>query len=140
MLVINCGYPMYLAVSKRDFLNKLMYRFPPGPQYATDRTHEFILTMLGKWCVALCQRSQWGKEFGNIQLMHSLLKNRGFQFPTVDEEDVLAQERKVQEAKLEDLLRRGTPADLRVANELMKVMSGYVAQCNPLTGLVGWRI
>jgi hypothetical protein len=90
MLVINCGYPMYLAVSKRDFLNKLMYRFPPGPQYATDRTHEFILTMLGKWCVALCQRSQWGKEFGNIQLMHSLLKNRGFQFPTVDEEDVLA--------------------------------------------------
>jgi hypothetical protein len=26
---------------------------------------------------------------------------------------------------LEDLLRRGTDADLRAANELMKVMSGY---------------
>lgn len=35
-------------------------------------------------------------------------------------------ERKVQEAKLEDLLRRGTSADLKAANELMKVMSGYV--------------
>jgi len=27
---------------------------------------------------------------------------------------------------LEDLLARGTPADLKAANELMKVMAGYV--------------
>lgn len=33
----------------------------------------------------------------------------------------------VNEARLEDLLRRGTPADLRAANELMKVMSGFVS-------------
>lgn len=32
MLVINCGYPVHLSISKREFLNKLMYRFPPGPQ------------------------------------------------------------------------------------------------------------
>lgn len=43
-------------------------------------------------------------------------------------EEILGAERKVQEAKLEDLLRKGTPADLRAANELMKVMSGYVSE------------
>jgi hypothetical protein len=32
--------------------------------------------------------------------------------------------------KLQELLRRGTPADLAAANDLMKVMAGYV--CAPL--------
>jgi len=30
--------------------------------------------------------------------------------------------------KLQELLRRGTPEDLEKANELMKVMAGYVSQ------------
>lgn len=37
MLVINCGYPMRLAISKRDLLNKLVYRFPPTPQVRERR-------------------------------------------------------------------------------------------------------
>lgn len=36
------------------------------------------------------------------------------------------EQRIVHEAKLEDLLRKGTPADLKAANELMQVMSGHV--------------
>lgn len=46
-------------------------------------------------------------------------------------EELIEEERIVNEAKLEDLLRRGTQADLKAANELMKVMSGYVGHnCN----------
>lgn len=29
-LVINCGYPIHLLVSKRDFMNAFVYRFPPN--------------------------------------------------------------------------------------------------------------
>lgn len=36
-----------------------------------------------------------------------------------------AEEREVQSAKLQELIRRGTPADLQEANRLMKVMTGY---------------
>ena len=42
---------------------------------------------------------------------------------------MLEEQRIVNEAKLEDLLRRGTAADLKAANELMQVMSGYVREC-----------
>jgi len=35
------------------------------------------------------------------------------------------EEREAQSAKLQELIRRGTPEDLREANQLMKVMAGY---------------
>lgn len=35
------------------------------------------------------------------------------------------EEREAQSAKLQELIRRGTPEDLREANKLMKVMAGY---------------
>ena len=35
------------------------------------------------------------------------------------------EERAAQSAKLQELIRRGTPADLQEANQLMKVMAGY---------------
>jgi hypothetical protein len=35
------------------------------------------------------------------------------------------EEREAQSAKLQELIRRGTPADLQEANRLMKVMAGY---------------
>lgn len=31
MLVVNCGYPMQLEISQKEFLNKLVYRFPQHP-------------------------------------------------------------------------------------------------------------
>ena len=40
-------------------------------------------------------------------------------------EEMEAEEREVQSAKLQELIRRGTPADLQEANNLMKVMAGY---------------
>lgn len=35
------------------------------------------------------------------------------------------EERSAQSAKLQELIRRGTPHDLQEANKLMKVMAGY---------------
>jgi hypothetical protein len=35
------------------------------------------------------------------------------------------EEKEAQSAKLQELIRRGTPADLQEANRLMKVMAGY---------------
>lgn len=35
------------------------------------------------------------------------------------------EEREAQSAKLQELIRRGTPTDLQEANRLMKVMAGY---------------
>lgn len=35
------------------------------------------------------------------------------------------EERAAQSAKLQELIRRGTPTDLQEANQLMKIMAGY---------------
>lgn len=35
------------------------------------------------------------------------------------------EEREAQSAKLQELIRRGTPQDLQEANRLMKIMAGY---------------
>ena len=40
-------------------------------------------------------------------------------------EELEEEERSAQSAKLQELIRRGTPADLQEANQLMKIMSGY---------------
>jgi hypothetical protein len=40
-------------------------------------------------------------------------------------EEMEEEEREAQSAKLQELIRRGTPADLQEANHLMKIMAGY---------------
>lgn len=40
-------------------------------------------------------------------------------------EEMEEEERAAQSAKLQELIRRGTPADLQEANHLMKIMTGY---------------
>lgn len=151
LLVINCGYPMHLAVSRREFLNKLVYRFPPNAFHdPLDKCHHIILTLLKKWTVALSERSKHHGDFGNIRLMASLLRAKGFPSPEVREaeidaiiahervglrtkEELEAEERLVLETKLEELLNRGTPGDLRMANELMKKIIGYTEADNQQT-------
>ena len=84
----ECGYPVHLAVSKRDLLNKFAYRFPPNATYPLDQAHQYALYLLNKWCIALCEQSKHREDFGNIRLMHSLLKSRGFPFPPIEREDI----------------------------------------------------
>lgn len=72
--------------------------------------------------------------------MHRLLSYKGYVFPAVNREDAAVlnpaeglrsaeqmeeEEREAQSAKLQELIRRGGPADLQEANKLMKVMAGY---------------
>ena len=42
-------------------------------------------------------------------------------------EEIQIDQRVVLEAKLEDLLRRGSPSDLKAANELMQVLADQVS-------------
>ncbi|CDK24619.1 unnamed protein product [Kuraishia capsulata CBS 1993] len=72
--------------------------------------------------------------------MHRLLAQKGYAFPEVKREDaavlnpsdnlksideIQKEERVAQSAKLQELIRRGRPQDLREANKLMKIMSGF---------------
>ncbi|KAG7836612.1 hypothetical protein KL942_004866 [Ogataea angusta] len=72
--------------------------------------------------------------------MHRLLRSKGYEFPAVKKEDaavlnpsdnlksieeIQREERIAQSAKLQELIRRGRPQDLKEANELMKIMSGF---------------
>ena len=40
-------------------------------------------------------------------------------------EELEAEDREIQQAKLQELIRKGTPRDLAEANHLMKILSGY---------------
>lgn len=40
-------------------------------------------------------------------------------------EEMEEEERAAQQAKLQELIRRGTPQDLQEANHLMKILAGY---------------
>ncbi|GME85371.1 unnamed protein product [Ambrosiozyma monospora] len=72
--------------------------------------------------------------------MYRLLRSKGYEFPAVKREDAAVlnpsdnlksiaelqkEERLAQSAKLQELIRRGRPQDLKEANELMKIMSGF---------------
>lgn len=72
--------------------------------------------------------------------MHRLLTRKGYIFPEISASEAAVlnpaenlqsaselekEERDAQEAKLQELIRRGTPADLQEANRLMKVMAGF---------------
>ncbi|GMG22001.1 unnamed protein product [Ambrosiozyma monospora] len=72
--------------------------------------------------------------------MYRLLRSKGYEFPAVKREDAAVlnpsdnlksiaelqkEERLAQSAKLQELVRRGRPQDLKEANELMKIMSGF---------------
>ena len=42
-----------------------------------------------------------------------------------------AEDREIQQAKLQELIRKGTPRDLAEANHLMKILSGYDERHKP---------
>ncbi|KAJ3074867.1 hypothetical protein HDU99_001645, partial [Rhizoclosmatium hyalinum] len=79
--------------------------------------------------------------------MYRLLSYKGYRFPGVStdsaavltapttmlksEEEMEEEDRVAQGAKLQELLRLGTPAALEQANELMKILSGYETEKKP---------
>ncbi|KAK3708154.1 ARF-binding protein [Vermiconidia calcicola] len=138
--VKNCGYPFHLQISTKEFLNELVRRFPERPPIRTTRTQTRILELIEEWRRTICETSKYKEDLGFIRDMHRLLSYKGYQFPEIRREDAAVlnpsdnlksaeemeeEERAAQSAKLQELIRRGTPHDLQEANRLMKVMAGY---------------
>ncbi|GAT21658.1 VHS domain protein [Aspergillus luchuensis] len=138
--VKNCGYPFHLQISTKEFLNELVRRFPERPQLRPTRVQHRILESIEEWRQTICQTSRYKEDLGHIRDMHRLLLYKGYVFPEIRHEDAAVlnpsdnlrsaeemeeEEKEAQSAKLQELIRRGTPADLQEANRLMKVMAGY---------------
>ncbi|KAL4860922.1 hypothetical protein BDV12DRAFT_208654 [Aspergillus spectabilis] len=138
--VKNCGYPFHLQISTKEFLNELVRRFPERPAMRATRVQHRILESIEEWRQTICQTSRYKDDLGHIRDMHRLLLYKGYVFPEIRGEDAAVlnpsdnlrsaeemeeEEREAQSAKLQELIRRGTPADLQEANRLMKVMAGY---------------
>ncbi|CCH58449.1 hypothetical protein TBLA_0A06570 [Henningerozyma blattae CBS 6284] len=140
VLVKNCGYPIHLQISRKDFLNLMVQKFPEFPPSQLNLVQHFILKTLEEWYQTLCKHTTYKDDLLNIQDMHSLLYSKGYTFPTVTEVELsvltpnktlmtqseIAKEQEIaQGAKLDELIRSGKPEDLRKANKLMKVMAGF---------------
>lgn len=140
VLVKNCGYPLHLQISRKEFLNELVKRFPEHPPLRYSKVQKLILTAIEEWYQTLCKHASYKDDLGYIRDMHRLLKYKGYIFPKINESDLavlrpndqlktpseIQKEQEVaQAAKLEELIRRGKPEDLREANKLMKVMAGF---------------
>ncbi|KAI9375421.1 VHS-domain-containing protein [Aspergillus egyptiacus] len=138
--VKNCGYPFHLQISTKEFLNELVRRFPERPPMRPTRVQHRILESIEEWRQTICQTSRYKEDLGHIRDMHRLLLYKGYVFPEIRREDAAVlnpsdnlrsaeemeeEEREAQSAKLQELIRRGTPADLQEANRLMKVMAGF---------------
>ncbi|KAI1947995.1 ARF-binding protein [Ophidiomyces ophidiicola] len=138
--VKNCGYPFHLQISTKEFLNELVRRFPERPPIRSSRVQQRILECIEEWRQTICQTSRYKEDLGYIRDMHRLLLYKGYMFPEVRREDAAVlnpsdnlqsaeemeeEEKEAQSAKLQELIRRGGPEDLREANRLMKIMAGY---------------
>ncbi|KAJ3022083.1 UNVERIFIED_CONTAM: hypothetical protein HDU68_009329 [Siphonaria sp. JEL0065] len=146
MLVKNCGYPFHLIIASKEFLNELVKRFPEKPN-AGNVIQFRILELIQQWNSTLCVSSRYRDDFKNISDMYRLLSYKGYRFPGVStestavltasnamlksEEELEEEDRIAQGAKLQELLRLGTPAALEQANELMKILSGYETEKKP---------
>lgn len=139
--VKNCGYPFYLQISRKDFLNQLVRKFPERPPFQYGRAMTIILEQIQFWKETICKTSRNREDFGYIRDMYRLLEYKGYIFPEFNPEDgyvlnddenairtaseIEQEERDAQQAKLQELIRRGTPRDLQEANRLMGVLTGY---------------
>lgn len=139
-LVKNCGYPFQLQISRKEFLNELVKKFPERPTLRYSRVQRLILAQIEEWYQTICKTSKYKSDFGYIRDMHRLLANKGYVFPEVNVEDaavlnpsdtlkslddIQKEEAVVHSAKLQELIRRGKPQDLQEANRLMKLMAGF---------------
>ncbi|KAI8445075.1 VHS domain-containing protein [Phakopsora pachyrhizi] len=139
ILVKNCGYPFHLQISTKEFLNELVRRFPEKPPVFPPPPMQKILELIHEWKLTICVTSKHKEDLVHIRDMHRLLSYKGYRFPEVDRraaqvlnesdrlksaEELEEEDRAAQSAKLQELIRRGTPKDLAAAQELMKIMSG----------------
>jgi hypothetical protein len=146
-LVQSCGYPFHLQISTKEFLNELVRRFPERPPPFPGPVMSRILDLIHGWREGICVDSRWKDDFANIRDMHRLLTFKGYRFresPTQaaaaaletasnikSAEELESEDREAQSAKLQELIRRGTPRDLAAAQELMKALAGANPEAKP---------
>jgi len=143
-LVQMCGYPFHLQISTKEFLNELVRRFPERPPPFPGPVMSRILELIHTWKEGICVDSRWRDDLGNIRDMHRLLSFKGYRFrdvprptsvPTTSNlksaEELESEDRDAQSAKLQELIRRGTPRDLAAAQELMKSLAGANPDAKP---------
>ncbi|GAA99843.1 uncharacterized protein L969DRAFT_100826 [Mixia osmundae IAM 14324] len=138
-LVKNCGYPFHLQVATKDFLNELVRRFPERPPMYPPPPMSKILSLVNEWKNTICVHSRGKEDLVHVRDMWRLLSYKGYRFPDFDKraaqvlnpihslkspEELEEEDRAAQAAKLQELIRRGSPKDLAAAQELMKIMSG----------------
>ncbi|SPO24870.1 related to GGA2 - Arf-binding protein [Ustilago trichophora] len=146
ILVKNCGYPLHLQIATKEFLNEMVKRFPERPPVFPTPVQSKILELIHEWKLTLCVTSKHREDLVHIRDMHRLLTYKGYRFPNVDSraasvmnsdnnlkspEELEEEDRAAQGAKLQELIRRGTPKDLAQAQELMKIMSGAEPENKP---------
>ncbi|KAI5478651.1 VHS domain containing protein [Pseudohyphozyma bogoriensis] len=146
ILVKNCGYPFHLQISTKDFLNELVRRFPERPPTFPPPPMAKVLELVHEWKNTICVTSKYKEDLVHIRDMHRLLSYKGYRFPDFDRraasvlnptenlqtpDELEEEDRAAQAAKLQELIRRGTPKDLAAAQELMKVMSGAEPEKKP---------
>ncbi|KZO94549.1 VHS-domain-containing protein [Calocera viscosa TUFC12733] len=146
-LVQTVGYPFHLQVATKEFLNELVRRFPERPPPFPGPVMTRILEVISDWREGICKESRWKEDLGNIRDMHRLLGFKGYRFrdlpraanrafvPTTENlkspDELEEEDRAAQAAKLQELIRRGTPRDLAAAQELMKIMAGANPDAKP---------
>lgn len=140
VLVKNCGYPVHLQISRKEFLNQLVKRFPEHPPLRYSKVQKLILTAIEEWYQTICKHATYKDDLNYIKDMRRLLKYKGYLFPRIQAADLavmrptdqlktaseIQKEQEIaQAAKLEELIRSGKPDDLKEANKLMKIMAGF---------------
>ncbi|KAG8221699.1 VHS domain-containing protein [Butyriboletus roseoflavus] len=143
-LVQSCGYPLHLQVATKEFLNELVRRFPERPPPFPGPVMSRILDLIHSWKEGICADSRWKEDLGNIRDMHRLLTFKGYRFRDLHRQDLSDntmtiktpeelenEDREAQSAKLQELIRRGTPRDLIAAQELMKTLAGANPDAKP---------
>jgi hypothetical protein len=144
-LVQSCGYPFHLQISTKEFLNELVRRFPERPPPFPGPVMSRILELINGWKEGICMESRWREDLGNVRDMHRLLTFKGYRFrqtpprqPSLESasnlksaEELESEDREAQSAKLQELIRRGTPRDLAAAQELMKSLAGANPDSKP---------
>ncbi|KAJ3276389.1 hypothetical protein HDV01_005012 [Terramyces sp. JEL0728] len=133
-----------LKTYSKEFLNLLVRRFPETAKHVSH-TQGKILELIGEWNYIYAQKSRYKEDFKHINDMYRLLEYKGYRFPRLNEaalgfepdvnlkteEQLEEEDKKNQGTKLEALIRKGTPAALAEANEMMKFMSGYDTSKKP---------
>ncbi|KAJ1652343.1 ARF-binding protein [Dispira simplex] len=138
--VKNCGHAFHIQISTKEFLEEFVRKFPGSPPTVPTRTQYRILELIQEWRFTICRHSRYKDDLCNIEKIANALAFRGYMLPEVQvepsiilgpvddlktPEEMEREDRYAMEAKLQELLRTGNAADLKEANRLMKIMSGY---------------